>query len=76
MESGKCLCLSLVSGRCSELDAYLISAQFLAMGGRVNPVQAGRVFAQDFPLVSQAQINPVLFKRLQVLQILATSCRI
>jgi hypothetical protein len=62
MESGKCLCLSLVRGRCGELDAYLISAQFLAMGGRVNPVQAGRVFAQDFPLVSQAQINPALFK--------------
>jgi len=31
------------------------------MGGRVNPVQAGRIFAQDFPLDFQAQINPLLF---------------
>jgi hypothetical protein len=42
------------------VGAYRIAAQFLAMDGRVNPIQAGCIFAQDFPLGFQGQLHPVL----------------
>ena len=55
---GKRLCPRLVRGRCGEVGAYRIAAQFLAMDGRVNAIQAGRIFAQDFPLGFQGQLTP------------------